>query len=214
MKFLPKKSLFAASVLVLGVAWAQFSTNQTPEALRAEIAAQVAQGVALEAVLAAAQAAGVDVAAFATAAFAAGVPVASITTVVLTKAADPTAALATLGQVFASNPQALTAVFTAAITVPSATLSVQAVASAIEAGSGANSLPAAVVTAAVASGPAASTPAAQPARVFHHLHRQQWRRVWRQSADFPDQLSRWAWRLPTRAPGIPDTGGRNAWAWR
>lgn len=157
MKFLPKKSLLAASALVLGVAWAQFSADQTPEALGAQIAEQVAQGVALEDVLAAAEAAGVDVAAFASAAFAAGVPVATITTVVLTKAPDPAAALSTLGQVFASNPEALTAVFATAITVPTVVISVQAVASSIEAGCGASCLPPSVVAVAVTTAATATT---------------------------------------------------------
>jgi hypothetical protein len=156
MIFIPKKSLFAATVLAAGVVWAQFAATQTTESLSAEIAAQVARGVALEEVLAAAQAAGVDVAVFATAAFAAGVPVANITTAVLTQASDPAAALTTLGQVFANNSEALIAVFSSASTLPTVVIGVEAVAASIEAGCGARCLPASVVAAAASAGAASA----------------------------------------------------------
>ena len=128
-----------------------FTADMSPEALKAEIAAQILQGKDLETVLRAARTAGVQDGAFASAAAQAGVSIATITTTVITLSADPAGALATLGKAFAGDPVALAAVFTTAVTISSVTLSPAAVGSAIEAGCGQTCLPAAVVAAAQAS---------------------------------------------------------------
>jgi len=132
-----------------------FTADMSPEALKAEIAAQILQGKDLATVLQAARTAGVQDSVFVSAAAQAGVSIATITTTVIALSADPAGALATLGKAFAGDPVALAAVFTTAVTISSVTLSPAAVGSAIEAGCGQNCLPAAVVAAAQAS---ATTP--------------------------------------------------------
>ncbi len=125
-----------------------FSAGMSAEELKAEIAAQLAQGKSLESVLQAARSAGVKDAEFASAASKAGVAVASITATILNLATNPAAvadALKDLGTAFAGDQVALEAVFATAATASNVALSPAALESSIEAGCGRDCLPAAVV---------------------------------------------------------------------
>ncbi len=139
-----------------------FSAGMSPEALQAEIAAQVAQGKDLATVLAAARTAGVPDVVFVAAAAKAGVTVAAITTAVISASTDTAVALRTLGLAFTGDQVALESVLATAITISTVALSPAAVESSIESGCGRDCLAAPAVVAQTAP-ETATAPAPTPA---------------------------------------------------
>lgn len=155
-----KKSLIAFfSLFIVFGAWAQ-TKSPTPVG-SAKVAAptvpqlsdqgltQLRQLLAagkLDEALQLAQSAGMDIKSFATFAAQNGVSVAAITTTVLNSGAAPTEGLKALGEAFATNAEAVAAVFATAITMPGIKLDAATVASSIQAGCTNGCLPAAVVS--------------------------------------------------------------------
>lgn len=132
-----KKGAMATAAATLCVAaWAQFASNMTAEQLKTTITTEMAKpNASLATLLTSAQQAGVSLNNFVLAAQAAKVSVADITKAVLTTAQDPLAALKSLGEIFKNDTAALTAVYSAAITIDSVQLDTGLVATALEEGS-------------------------------------------------------------------------------